>query len=306
MDRLAVPAMIISASLILILTILYIKSQHRLRSIMRQRADDIEDDKRKTEFFYKLTHDLKTPLSVIMGAVQLIEIKTAGISQDENMSKNLKTIKQNCTRMLRLINNLLDLAKSEAGYLSLNPVNCDLDVFLEEIVHSVQPYADKKDLKLYCRKSPEQIITALDIEKTERIMLNLLSNAIKFTKPGGTVTVSSYRSGDRAFISVKDSGIGIPADKQSKIFSCYEQAGHCPSAEKEGSGIGLSLVKTFVEMQKGNIQIISEENKGTEFIIDLPIKRVETSPDCHGPADFRHMFDEDVKVEFSGRQSVST
>mgnify|MGYP000147093941 CR=1 FL=1 len=306
MNHLAVPAVIILVSLLTVILILYIKSQRMLKSLRKQLNAGIEDDKRKTAFFYKLTHDLKTPLSVIMGAVQLIESRNEKMPQDEYVSKNLRTVKQNCIRMLRLINNLLDLARSEAGYLALNPVNCDLNMFLEEMVSSVQPYAEKKGLKLYCRKSPEQVITALDIEKTERIVLNLLSNAIKFTKPGGTVTVSSYSSGGRACISVRDSGIGIPADKQSKIFQCYEQAGHCPSAEKEGSGIGLSLVKTFVEMQQGNIKIISEENKGTEFIIDFPIRSVETSPGFHEPADFRHMFEEDVKIEFSGGQPVST
>ncbi len=309
MDRQTLPADIILITILLVIilgmAVLYILSQRKNRSLSRQLAAAIEASDRQAGFFSNMTHELKTPLSVILGAVQLIELKGKDIPQDEIVQKKLKTIKYNCYTILRLINNLLDLSRSEAGYLILKPVNCDLDMLLEEIVHSVQPYAEKKELALYCKRSDEGIIIALDIEKIERIMLNLLSNAIKFTKPGGSIVVSSNKSGDRVYISVKDTGIGIPPDKQNEIFNRYRQSGYNRSAESQGSGIGLSLVKTFVELHSGNIKIISEKDKGSEFIIDLPVNTLDTLTDpC--PCDFGQIADDAVMAEFSDTHTITT
>jgi two-component system cell cycle sensor histidine kinase PleC len=135
---------------------------------------------------------------------------------------------------MRLTNNLLDLARIEAGCQVLKPVNCRLDSLLEEIVRSVKPYTLQKQLDLSYAGSSGEITAAVDIEKIERVMLNLISNAIKFTKPGGAVCVSSCRSGDKVVISVKDTGIGIPGESLNTIFNRYKQAGR---NMQRGSGI---------------------------------------------------------------------
>jgi len=267
---------------------------------------------KNNEFFSNMVHELKTPLSVILGAIQLMELN--GKSQSDKQSdetaarleRNLKIIKRNCYRLLRLTHNLLDLTRSEAGYQSFKPLNCDLDRLLEEIVLSVKPYAEEKQLKLYFKPSHQRNIVNIDIEKMERIMLNLLSNAIKFTNPGGFVCVSSYRSADRVYISVRDSGIGIPPEKHNEIFDRFKQASHTCCSENKGSGIGLSLVKSFVELHNGNINVKSECGKGSEFIIDLPAGTVITEAANYTASDLDKQISEAVKLEFSTLHSLST
>ncbi len=289
-----------------VMLILFRKSWLNERRLTQKLNDVIETGNRRGEFFSSMTHELKTPLSVILGAIQLLEMKGGELSTNENTARNLNTIKYNCYRLLRLTNNLLDLARSESGYLVLKPVNCELNTLLDEIVQSVRPFAEKKQLELCFRNAPEPVNIALDIEKTERIMLNLLSNAIKFTKPHGTITISTYQSDGKAFISVRDTGTGIPADMQSEIFTRYKQSGQCPKVENEGSGIGLSLVKTFVELHHGNIKLISEVDKGSEFIIDLPLMIAESDKTGKAHADISQGTAEAAKVEFASVHSITT
>jgi len=264
-----------------------------------QLRTEMESGRRKSEFFSNMVHELKTPLSVLLGAVQLMELKKGDPADlENNLLKNMKIIKCNCYRMLRLINNLLDLTKIEEGYLELRPVNCDLNLLLDEIIQSVMPYAVQRKLDLRFNRLTEAIVTAIDVEKMERIMLNLLSNAIKFTGPDGVITISSYTSGDRIFISVKDSGSGIPIKNQEEIFDRFRQLENSGSVNNKGSGIGLSLVKSFVNLHHGNIRVISEETRGSEFIIDLPAQNsAETVK--HMPAEHCSQFTEEVKIELS-------
>lgn len=261
----------------------------------------------RTDFFSNMTHELKTPLSVILGAIQLMEMKKKGqVEEDSSFCKNMRIIKYNCYSLLRLTNNLLDLNKMETGYLKLSLINCELNLLLEEIVQSVKPYAIQKQLVLNYSKPSEVISTAVDIEKMERIMLNLLSNAIKFTKPGGTVSVSSYTAQGRVFISVKDSGAGIPAEKQEEVFERFKQVGNCPSVENKGSGIGLSLVKSFVSLHLGSIRINSEQDQGCEFVIDLPIRHVNDDAGKFGYEDYYTRIAEAAKIEFSALHSIAS
>ena len=300
------PAM---AALFAVLTIMFIflrKSLHNESKLARQLNEAIESSNRRCEFFSNMAHELRTPLSVILGAIQLLEMNMGEQLHNERTARNLNTIKYNSYRLLRLTNNLLDLARSESGYLALKPANCELNTLIDEIVQSVRPFAEKKQLELLCIKSPKPICIALDIEKTERIMLNLLSNAIKFSNPGSSVTVSTFDSDGRAYISVKDTGAGIPAHMQREIFDRYKQSGQCPKAENEGSGIGLSLVKTFVELHKGNIKLISEVDKGSEFIIDLPLVIAGSNDENNKCNGFGHGAVEAAKVEFSGTYSIPT
>lgn len=281
-------AVMLAAALTAVLLCL-MKTRKNAMLLKKQLDSAIEANNIRTSFFPNMVHELKMPLSIILGAAQLIENKLkigcqdekitdgSSVSQNDYIQKKIAAIKCNCYRMMRLTRNLLDLARSEAGYLKLNPVNCDLDTLLEEIVQSVLPYAAEKQLDLQFNKPRDRLVVALDIEKTERIILNLLSNAIKFTNPGGSIIVSAYTADGRVFISVKDTGVGIPAEKQNDIFSLYSQAGLHSCAEKEGHGIGLYLVKTFVELHKGNIKLISEVGRGSEFIIDLPARTVRPS-----------------------------
>jgi len=309
-------AAVLAAALVAVLICLK-KSHNEARLLKEQLDSTIKTDERRISFFSSMVHELKMPLSVILGAVQLIEIKQKNMQQDEkktngtaiqetaHMEKNIAAIKHNCHRMMKLTNDLIDLAKSETGYLRLRPVNCDLCALLDEIVQSVQPYALKKQLDLrFEKRACGRIIVALDMEKTERIMLNLLSNAVKFTDPGGSITVSAYTADGRVYISVKDTGTGIPADKQDEIFDLYKQSGLHPCAEKEGFGIGLFLVKKFVELHRGNIRLISNKDMGSEFIIDLPAETVKSSQKAPDADDPGLMVGDAVSTDFSGGHSV--
>lgn len=322
----------------LALFILYKKSLLNERLLTEQLNASVETAEKTSEFFSNMAHELKTPLSVILGAVQLLSMKeraqvpsqravrvqaqdclqeqvqdslqekAQGIlseQHDSTFSKNLRIISCNCYRLLRLTNNLLDLNKIEVGYLVFKPVNCDLDQFISEIVQSVRPFATSRKLSLNYSGTAGPIPVAADIEKMERIMLNLLSNAIKFTKPGGFIIVSTYVSGERACISVKDTGSGIPEESRDMIFERYKQAGRNRSAENEGSGIGLSLVKSFVKLHQGNILLSSEKGKGTEFVIDLPLTQINDGAADYETEDLNNRFEEAVKIEFSSIHTVT-
>lgn len=325
----AVVLVIVLLAICLALFILYRKSLLNENILTEQLNASIAAAEKKSEFFSNMAHELKTPLSVILGAVQLLLMKegaqgpSQGVVQgqaQENVQervqgtiseqtgsafkKNLGIISCNCYRLLRLTNNLLDLNRIEAGYLVFNPVNCDLNQFISEIVQSVRPFASNRNLSLNYSGAAGPIPVAADVEKMERIMLNLLSNAIKFTKPGGFVIVSTYVSGERACISVKDSGSGIPEESRDLIFERYRQAGRNRQAENEGSGIGLSLVKSFVKLHQGNIRLNSEKGKGTEFVIDLPLKQVTGEPLDNEAEELNNKFEEAAKIEFSSIHTV--
>ena len=281
----------------MILLLLYIKRRTKCSNYEKALLEKLN---KKTDFFANMNHELKTPLSVILGAIQLMEMKKSEQPEEDNsFSKNMRIIKYNCYRLLRLTNNLLDLTKAEAGYLKLKPVKCDLKLLLEEIIQSVMPYAVQSQLNLHYNRPSEAIYAAVDIEKMERILLNLLSNAIKFTKPGGSITVSTYTVEDRVFIAVKDSGAGIPAKNQEEVFSRFKQVENHHSVENKGSGIGLSLVKSFVSLHQGDIKIISEQGQGCEFIIELPIRQVNDELAEFGIIDYNTQIAEAAKIEFS-------
>ncbi|NFN67501.1 PAS domain S-box protein [Clostridium botulinum] len=228
-----------------------------------------EYNKLITEFLSNISHELKTPLNVIFTAVQLLGFYEEDCN-DEKQDKYLKLIKQNCYRLMKLINNLLDTTKLDSGYLKLNLVNYNIVNLIEEITLSVTSYAESKGINIIFDTNVEEKIIAVDTDKIERIILNLLSNAIKFTNPGGNIFVNVKDSGENVYVHVKDTGVGIPSDKLESIFERFFQVDKTLKKNKEGTGIGLHLVKSFVEMHKGTVHIKSELGQGTEFIIKLP------------------------------------
>ncbi len=240
-----------------------------------------EYDRIKTEFFANLSHEFRTPIHVIFSAIQLHELKLQGCSSENTSSDSFKytnIMKQNCYRLLRLVNNLIDITKIDVGYFELNEINQDIVSLIENITLSVADYIESKGLSLVFDTDVEEKILACDTEKIERIIMNLLSNAVKFTPFGGNIIVTIEDGIESVCIRIKDTGRGIPVEKLNCIFERFVQIDKSLARDKEGSGVGLSLVKSLVELHGGTISVKSKEEYGTEFIIYIPCKLIKSSP----------------------------
>ncbi len=236
-----------------------------------------EFDELRTNFFCTVSHELKTPINIILGVIQLVST----ISKNEedkikllSSSKYINIMKQNCFRLIKLSNNLIDITKIDSGYTEMNLKNHNIVSVIEEITLSVADYVKSKNISLVFDTEIEEKIIACDSEQLERVMLNLLSNAIKFTSENGKIEVTILDKNDYISISVKDTGIGIPKDKADIVFERFRQVDSTLRREKEGSGIGLALVKTIIEKHGGTIKLESELGKGSEFIINMPCRKL--------------------------------
>lgn len=227
-------------------------------------------DELRSNFFSNISHELKTPLNLIFSALQFIELKN---NKDKNtaLEKYTGIMKQNCYRLLRIIDNLIDISKIDSGNFFTHFENKDIVYIVESIVMSVVDYVESKGIDIVFDTDVEEKIMAFDLDAMERIILNLLSNAIKFTPSGGNIEVNLHDRGESIVISIKDTGIGIPKDKQCSIFKKFIQVDKSLSRNREGSGIGLSLVSELVLLHRGTIEVESAPNKGSEFKITLPV-----------------------------------
>ena len=271
------------------LSIKYIKEKNAFIStgIDITKRKEIEEEKQKleeaiqlesirNEFFGNISHEFKTPLNIILGTVQLIDknIDSDNITK-ENLLRHVNIMRQNSYRLLRLVNNLIDISRIDIGYYNLQSSNYNIVKVIEDITLSIAEYIKHKKINLLFNTDFKEIMLACDVDKIERVMLNLLSNAIKYTDDGGSIQVSLNKVNNDVIISVKDSGVGIPKDKLELIFDRFGQANSILSRRCEGSGIGLSIVKSIVQMHGGKIEVFSEVGKGTEFVFNIPIKILE-------------------------------
>jgi two-component system CheB/CheR fusion protein len=263
----------------------------------------------KTEFFSNLSHELRTPLNVILSALQLLDIyeNSSDISDKEKKVKKYRNImKQNCYRQLRLVNNMLDITKLDAGFFELTLQKCNIVSIVESVSLSVAEYIKSKSIELIFDTDIEECIMPCDPEKIERVILNLLANSIKFTKPGGDISVNMYDKGENVIISIKDTGIGIPKEKLNIIFDRFRQVDRSLTRNQEGSGIGLSIVKSLVELHGGTISVLSEYGKGTEFIIVFPVSVLDEENDiCEIFEDESQERIERIHIEFSDIYSLN-
>ena len=228
----------------------------------------------KTQFLANISHELRTPINVILSALQMNNIIVKDIDSldtKKKLNKYSDMMKQNGYRLIRLINNLIDITKLDSGFMNMNRMNLDIIKIVEDITLSVAGFVESKQIELIFDTDVEEKITSCDPDKIERIMFNLLSNAIKFTNPGGKITVNIFDKEKNIIISVQDTGIGISEENKQKVFKRFLQIDDTLHRESEGSGIGLALVKSFVEMHDGEISIESTYGKGSTFIIKLPI-----------------------------------
>jgi two-component system phosphate regulon sensor histidine kinase PhoR len=225
-----------------------------------------------TEFFTNVSHELKTPLSLILMQMDMMRVH---LGNEKRMKELLADATLNSYRLTRLVSNLLDITKMDAGFLKLNLRNRDIVSILRHMCRSVSDYAKARKLKLDFKSSVGALKMDLDGDKIERAVLNLLSNAIKYTPEGGKISVRLTDRPGFATISVKDTGVGIPGDKLDTIFDRFVQVSSKMNAPAEGSGIGLSLVRSMVELHGGKVWAESEPGRGSTFTLELPVQCAE-------------------------------
>lgn len=260
--------------------------------------ETLEYDKIKTEFFSNISHELRTPLNIILSALQLIDIQKKGTGK--NQEKYLKIIRQNCYRLVRLVNNLIDITRIDLDFFELNVKNCNIVEIVEEITLSVAEYIKSKGLKLKFDTNTEEKIIACDPDQIERVILNLISNAVKFTPPSGNIWVKLIDYEESVVITVKDDGVGIPKNKQNLIFNIFQRVEKLFTRQHEGSGLGLPIVKSIVEKHGGKISVKSEVGRGSEFSVIIPCKTlVEPNNASISESPTGHNFVERANIEFS-------
>ncbi len=229
------------------------------------------------EFLVNISHELKTPLNIISSTAQLFDMYCKSGSLDakkDSIIKYINSLKQNSYRLSKLINNIVDISKIEAGFFELNLLNKNIVGVIEEIVTSVTAFTESKGLNIIFDTDIEEKIIACDPQNIERVVLNLISNAIKFSNEGGEIFVDVKDKNEFVEISVKDNGIGIEKKNLDMIFDRFKQVDKSLSRNTEGTGIGLSLVKSIVELLGGNIYVESEYGKGSKFTVKLPSGKV--------------------------------
>jgi signal transduction histidine kinase len=275
----------------------------KLKEKERQIDQVLEYDKIKTEFFANVSHELRTPLNIIHSTAQLIKMfssKGMIATKEASIEKYISIMDQNCYRLMKLVNNIIDMTKIESGFYKLEFKKINIVSLVENITMSTEEYVKDKDLRLLFDTEIEEKIIICDPDAIERILLNLISNAIKFSEKGAVINVRVKEEVRNILIEVEDTGIGIPHEELRNVFKRFVQVDKSFTRNHEGSGIGLALVKSLVEMHQGNIELISELNKGSKFIINLP-KEVEWEINCDEVIKevSREGKEEKVAIEFS-------
>lgn len=242
--------------------------------LTQKKATEIELEKLRLDFFSNLTHEFRTPLNLIFSSVQLIDQSISNIKKgDVNvLIRYLRIIEQNGMRLLKLVNNLIDSTRIDSGCLDYNPQNKDIVAFVENICESVVEFSNSQNIDLIFDTDQEEKIISFDSDKMERIVLNLLSNAIKYNKENGRIDVGIKCNEDYIDINVRDTGVGIPSDKIGDVFEKFKQVDNRLTKISEGSGIGLSIVKSLVALHNGMVDVSSKVGVGTEFKVKIPNK----------------------------------
>lgn len=259
-----------------------------------------EDEKLKNQFFTNISHEFKTPVNVIYSAMQMQE-KCIEEGNLTGCGKYTSSIRQNCFRLIRLINNILDINKIESGYYSPAKKIVNIVEKVENITESIIDYASFKGIEVIFDTTEEEIFCYCDEDSLERIVLNLISNAIKYNEYGGFIFINIEKDNDKVKIFFRDNGCGIENERIESIFNRFERGDTTLYRKTEGSGIGLNLVKSMVEINGGNIVIDSEIGKGTTVKVEFPVVQynVEDYYRLQDEFTFENTLVSKVEIEFS-------
>ncbi|MEM9848687.1 MAG: ATP-binding protein, partial [Bacteroidota bacterium] len=254
------------ATLILILTLVGIYRFYLTRQLAKSEAQHLKSmDALKSRFYTNITHEFRTPLTLIQGMTEL-----------EDHPKAMELIRRNSDKLLHLVNQLLDLSRLDTGKFKTQYKQMEVVSYVQYIGESFQSLADKKYIRLTIYSEIEELWMDVDEEKLRQIISNLLSNAIKFTNESGKIVLHLSRKNDELLLKIKDNGIGVRTAELPHIFDRFYQVDNAASQQGKGTGIGLSLVKELVELLDGSIEVQSTFGKGTTFDIHLPIRQSST------------------------------
>jgi CheY-like chemotaxis protein/anti-sigma regulatory factor (Ser/Thr protein kinase) len=242
-----------------------IKHDYEMSKFEAEKLQEV--DGMKSRFFANISHEFRTPLTLIFGPAKDVIEKT----KEPDTKKNVGIIKRNASRLYGLVNQLLDLSKLEAGKMTLEASEQNIIPLLKGIVLSFTSLAERKKITLKFNTIEENLNVYIDKEKVEKVITNLLSNAFKFTPEGGKIDFTVEKLIDEVEIRISDNGVGIPKDRIDKIFDRFYQVDGSHTREREGTGIGLALTKELVELHKGMIKVESKEGEGTTFRLLLPL-----------------------------------
>ncbi|MEM7367731.1 MAG: response regulator [Bacteroidota bacterium] len=267
----------ISLIVLIIALIVFIVIRIRQRRRNKQQMLKLKEEREKKEqlaklnafksrFFTNISHEFRTPLTLILGQNQQLQAEL----NDPSLAPKFDRIDRNARRLLELVNQVLKLSKLESGSIELEPRTIDLIPFLKNILFSFESMAQERLQKLIFQQEVNSLPIVVDPEKLEQVFCNLLINALKFTPEKGSILLKTELLGARVHIGVIDTGIGIPEDQLPYVFDRFYQAEGGDTHASPGTGIGLALAKELVELHAGTIRVKSELGKGSEFWVDLP------------------------------------
>lgn len=280
--------------LIIVLINRYVLRHYRLKDALKiekiEKENQIKVNDLKTQFFMNITHEFKTPLTLILGPLEKV---ISSSTKNNSQKKQLITVYKNAVQLFRLINQLMEFRKIELGKTDLDLHQADLVQFIEGIIQRFKVFAEEKSITVLFEPKPDELIWWFDPEKLEKIICNLLSNALKYSPEFETVTISistgqNHKNGFKNTVNiyVADNGTGIPKKERDAIF---EQFYRLENDSTTGTGIGLSLAKSFVEMHKGTLSVESKTKKGCKFKVQLPqlreIKKEDQIPETEFSGD---------------------
>jgi signal transduction histidine kinase len=241
----------------------------QLRHQLDEQNRELQDlDRLKTQFFSNISHELRTPLTLILGPAETLLSEHDEL--DRSTHENLMVIHRNSLRLLKLINDLLDLTRLDQGSEVLRRQNLQAGIFLKGIVDSVRHLGMTKQLRLRVEEGDSSLMISADPSRMEKVVVNLLTNAIKYTKPGGQITLRWYRKEAGTAMEVEDTGVGIPEEDLPRVFDRFHQVRSNATNQTQGVGIGLALAKELVQAHGGQLEVESEVGRGSKFRIYLP------------------------------------
>lgn len=250
-------------------------SQARVRDFILRKELDLRNreleklDELKSQFFANVSHELRTPLTLILTPIREELLKRAELHPA--LHDSLKTIERNALRLLKLINELLDLVKLEQGQRKLSLETVDLSVFLPGLVDSLRYTAERKKITINYKDCGYSLFVSLDPAGIEKVILNLLTNAIKFTPVNGQINFRWTMKNKNVVLEIEDTGIGIPFSELDNIFKRFYQVPHSSSRQTRGVGVGLALAREIVHFHGGTLKVESIEGEGSTFRISLPL-----------------------------------